>query len=85
MLEPSMEIFSKAETSKLGEGHMYWIYLNLAIEGEGITAEGGTQPIRFAINKEDWEKLQVGDRLWFRHSTTVRENGQEVPPLEETV
>jgi hypothetical protein len=61
---------------------MFWIYLNLAVQGENIQAEGATQPIRFAISKEEWDRLQVGDRLWFKHTTTVHENGQETLPLE---
>lgn len=85
MLNPSMEIFTKAETAKLGEEHMYWVYLNLVIDGDNIQAEGSTQPIRFAINKEDWERLSVGDRLYFKHSTTVKADGQEELPFEEAI
>lgn len=82
MLEPSMEVFSKIESAKLGEDVMYWVYLNLAIDGDNIQAEGSTQPIRFAIDKEDWDKLNVRDRLWFKHTTTVHANGQETAEEE---
>lgn len=77
MLEPTIEVTSRLETAELGGEVMYWLYGNLVIDESKMDAEGGGTKFRFALPEEIWRKVELGDRLYFRHVTTVSADGKE--------
>lgn len=76
-MEFTLQVVSKVVTKTLQGDLQYSLHVNIAVNNEALEAQGGGLLANFKVDQETWNSVTPGDVFWFKHMTTVKEDGSE--------